>query len=188
MGTAQYLRSKSCWVASTWCQIFLFDLCFVEGHQSTSKSVHWPTAGNCHSNGVAISEERCKCQSLSAFKLDIFINSLLNHKIKKTQNTVGLLAARPGFVNLGQQAFDPEEWHSCLLLPLGRIMFVREPGSLCDSALLWEPLRGKLGSSQNWQEKFKTSSKKKRSKAEEIRGKGRSGTIPNNHDNCSFVS
>lgn len=101
----------------------------------------------------------------------IFRNSVLNHKIKKNPNTAGLLAARSGFVGWGQQGFDPVEWHSYLLLPL------------CKDYICWragEPLRlpvsvgtpeGKIRVSSELTGKFKTSSKKKSSKAEEIQGK-----------------
>lgn len=71
-GTSWYLQSKSCWVASTWCQFFPFYLCFLVGHQNTSKTFTNQQLATA-TESMAINKERQKCQGLSAFRLDIYL-------------------------------------------------------------------------------------------------------------------
>lgn len=56
--------------------VLSFRFVFCGGASKYHRRVHLQTTGNCHRNGVAINEEWYKYQSLSAFKLDVYLEIL----------------------------------------------------------------------------------------------------------------
>lgn len=152
-------------------RVLCFCLAFCWRASKYLRSTHLPTSGNCHRKGLAINEEQFKCQSLTAFKFNVYLE-ILGQTIKlKNPEHCGSLNSKTWLCWLGAAGIRSREVELLLVAASGRIKFVREPESLCNSASLWEPLRGKLGSPQNWQENLRLPWRRKEARQKKIREK-----------------